>query len=202
MICRRPQARKGWPHQEGKERLLPRHSNPPVKSVSFYMSKFLRKNEWGRELNQCCNSATQSYGHAPWFLPTRDGRRQAIGHWGFHPCPQEGSKGERQFLSSSGSLSLEVLLGNAAVYLLSAWACRHHWAWERMRDARNLGPWRHGRVFDSTNPWGWFPSVFPVMWDDIFYHLFSLLGLGYLLLWLESGCRRTRMSIDTGSHGK
>ena len=132
MICRHPRARKGWPHQEGKERLLPRHSNPPVTSVSFYMPKFLHKNEWGRELHQCCNSATKSYGHAPWFLPARDGRRQAIGHWGFHPCPQEGSKGERQFLSSSVSLSLEVLLGTAAVYLLSAWACRHHWEkeWE------------------------------------------------------------------------
>ena len=184
VICRHPQARKGWLHQEGKERLRLRHSNPPVTSVWFYMSKFLHKNQWGCELNQCCNSATQSY-LWPWSLIPANERWEETSYWAclnsygqaIHPCPQEGTRGERRFLSSSGSLSLEVLLGTAAVYLLSAWACSHHWEWERMRDARDLGPWRHCWIFDSTNPGDCFPSVFPVMWDDIFYHLFSLLEL-------------------------
>lgn len=147
------------------------------------MSKFLHKNQWGCELNQCCNSATQSYlWPCSLILPTR---WEETSYWACLSSlranyssllPKREPEGKDGFCLPSGSLSLEVLLGTAAVYLLSAWVCRHHWEWERMRDAKDLGPWRHCWIFDSTNPGDCFPSVFPVMWDDIFYHLFSLLS--------------------------
>ena len=123
------------------------------------MPKFLHKNEWGCELNQCCNSTTQSYGHVTWYLPTRDERRPAVGLWGVRPCSQERTKGKDGFCLPL-EMSLDVLLGTATAHLLSAWACRHHWERQRKRDARNLVPWRHCWVFDSTNPGGCLPLYF------------------------------------------